>query len=213
MGRERAAGTAVGIAIVLAFGHCLGCQVFGPSGEQLLTQSRVGLTADARREALAALRGHAKPWMRQDLEAVLEHELDPATRALAAELLGAAGEAAAADALRAALHGDAQPLVRQRALSSLAALLGEGSLDDVRYALTGDADPQVRALAADLAGKRLRREAALPLLLDALQDKSPLVRVKAQQSLEKLTGLSAPPDRQSWEKALSSPPASPGTMQ
>jgi hypothetical protein len=94
------------------------------------------------------------------------------------------------------------PLVRERALAALAATLGGKVGEDLRYALASDADAQVRAAAASLSAGRLGKEAEVDLLLDALDDESPLVRVRAARLLKEITGVGAPPERKSWEKAL-----------
>jgi len=191
------------LSVALGLGGVLfGCSVLPRSGESRIKVARTGPTPTERREALAALRGRAEPYMRQDLESVLAQELDPAGRALAADLLGEIGEAASAPELSRSVRLDARWIVRMRAMDALVEVQGAGALDDVHHALLNDPQPEVRAEAVLLARRRLKKADAVPLLLEALRDRASVVRLQASAMLKELTGLSAAPDADSWQEAL-----------
>lgn len=202
MERQATAAAAGMLVVALLCVQCLGCGMFSRSEGALLTRVRTGATARERHAALLALKGRVQPWMREDLQAVLAHELDASTRALAAQMLGELGDPAAADELRLSVRQAEPWIVRGRALQALAVLLGPRVDEDLRYVLENEPDKQVRVAAVELACTHLPRDAATAFLLDALEDRSPAVRLKAGLLLHELTGRSAPPERQSWQEAL-----------
>jgi len=189
--------TALGLGSVLC-----GCGGLHGKGGSLIKVARTGRTASDRREALAALKGRAEPYMRQDLEIILAQELDPAGRALAADLLGEIGDAAAAPELSRSVRLDTRWIVRQRALDALATVAGAAAADDIRHAALKDPRPEVRAEAVLLARRHLPRADAVPLLLETLSDRAGVVRLQTSAMLEELTGLRAAPDAESWRRAL-----------
>jgi len=176
----------------------LGCA----SSDRLLKVARTAPVPQERRDAMLHLRGRVRPDMREGVEAVLLTDGDPATRALAAQALGDLADPAAAPALRRSLDGETYALVRQRALEALVRLPNVPVAADLREVLAADRSDEVRAAAVRLSASALDVSAATPLLLAALEDSSALVRIEAQRSLRKLTGLDAPPDRARWEEAL-----------
>jgi HEAT repeat protein len=202
MERGRAASLVAMVGAVLVSAQCLSCGLLPRSEDRLLAVAQSGATSAHRRDALLQLRGRLDSRMRQDLEAVLARDVDPANRAVAAQMLAELGDPAAAAALKTSLRRDVSALVRRRSLAALAGLLGPQAAEDLRHAVADDPAPEVRALAAELAPEQLSREEAVAFLLDALNDSSTLVKVKAQGALHELTDVSAPPDRQSWNKAL-----------
>jgi HEAT repeat protein len=191
-------------AVALA-GLTLGCGIFPTSTQKLIQTAMTDPSPQERGEALAALKGRTQPGMRQDLEAILARELDPASRALAADLLGEIGDPASVPELRASARTDTRGVVRERALEALGKVLGPDALDDIQYALRNDPEPDVRAGAAALALQCLRPEDARSLLLEALGDRAAVVRLQASAMLAKLTGLNVAPDAESWRKALQAP--------
>lgn len=197
-GRCRLACLAAAVALV---GVSFGCSGLPPK-QQLIRTARTAPAPADRREALVELKGRTEPGMRQDLEAVLSQELDPASRALAADLLGEIGDAASAPELSRSARTDTRWIVRKRALDALARVQGAGAADDIQYALHNDPDPEVRTEAAVLARKCLPRADAVPLLLGALRDHSSVVRLQAAAMMEDMTGLHVAPDAESWQKAL-----------
>lgn len=108
---------------------------------------------------------------------------DNKTKILAAQELGACGNAAALDPLAGLLASSSVP-VRAAAVSAIAAIGGDNALEPLSTALRQDRDPQVRLLAANgLAQyKNGRAERALirALIFDSWQD----VRSAAAVSLE-----------------------------
>jgi HEAT repeat protein len=189
---------AAAVALVGASAGCAGLS----SRQHLIQTARTAPVQADRRAALAELKGRTQPWMREDLEAVLAQELDPTSRAAAADLLGEIGDAASAPELRRSALTDTRWLVRQRALDALAKVQGTGAAADIQNALHSDPDPEVRREAAVLARKYLTQADATPLLLAALRDHSTVVRLQAGAMLEELTGLHPAPDAESWQKAL-----------
>ena len=189
------------MAAVALLSALVGCNGLS-SKQRLLQTARTAPTVTERGKALAALKGRTEPWMRQDLETVLGQELDPTSRALAAELLGEIGDPASAPELSRSARTDTRWLVRQRALDALAKVEGAGAKDDIQSALRTDPDPEVRREAAILVRKYLTQEDATPLLLAALRDHAAVVRLQAAAMLEELTGLHPAPDADSWQKAL-----------
>ena len=187
-------------AVVLVSAWC-GCA--GPASRQgLMETARTAPTSAQRYEALVHLKGHVDASMRPDLEIILAQELDPASRALAAELLGEIGDPASAPELSRSVRADTRGVVRQKALDALAAVQGAAAADDIQYALHSDPEPAVRANAAVLARKHLPQADATPLLLAALKDHAAVVRLQASAMLEELTGLKAAPNAESWQSAL-----------
>ena len=187
-------------ALALA-GVSLGCSGLA-SGQQLIRAARTAPVTEDRRQALIELKGRTEPGMRQDLEAVLSQELDPASRALAADLLGEIGDAASAPELSRSARADTRWIVRRRALDALARVQGAAASDDIQFALRNDPDPEVRTEAAVLARKSLPQADSVPILLGALRDHSSVVRLQAAAMLEDMTGLHVAPDAESWQKAL-----------
>jgi HEAT repeat protein len=193
-------GACASAALVLAC-LCFGCAAFR-SPKTLMDRARNAPTLSQRRQALTELRGRVDPSMRADLEAVMARELDPASRAIAADLLGEIGDPASAPELRQSARADTSWAVRKRALEALAKVQGAKSADDLRYALANDPDPEVRQEAVLLAAHNLPAAQAQPLLLDALSDRADVVRLQADAMLSRLTGLSAAPNAGSWKAAL-----------
>jgi hypothetical protein len=184
---------------------CWGCTASSARRDELLTAMRIGKSPEARQEALLELRDYARPWMRQDFEAVLAYELDPTTRALAAQVLGELGDLAAADALRASARRDSVWVVRRRALVALTELLGSHASDDLEYVLQTERQPEVVVTALELAHEHMAEEdlaGLTDLLLAALAHRSPAVRLRAGTLLHDLTGLSAAPRPDAWRRAL-----------
>ncbi len=187
--------------LVLTVGS-LGCGVLPTSPATLLKTARSAPSAPERRQALAELRGRTAPDMRPELEAILATELDPASRALAADLLGEIGDPASGPELSRSVRTDTRWVVRKRALAALGKVLGPGAVNDIQYALRNDPEPEVRMEAVLQAGHRLATMDAQPLLLEALSDRAAVVRLQASAMLAQLTGLSAAPNAESWNAAL-----------
>jgi len=202
--RMAAAWSFLGLLLLSA-----GCGVFGPSEAKLVRVARNAPEAHRRREALARLRGRQRSWMRADLEGVLRSEVDPAGRAIAAEMLGELGaDAGTVAELRETARRDVQWVVREAAIVALGRILGAEVAEDLAYALANDAEPQVRAAALEVADDHLAgsaRDRLIELLDLALLDDSTLVRLRASRLLSHVTGLSAPPDAESWRRVRQGP--------
>jgi len=195
------------IGLLLATGLMLlcGCGIFGPSDRALVRRMRFDDSTEARRKALLKLRGRVKPRMRLDLEWVLAYELDPSTRALAAQVLGELGDARSVQPLRESVRRDVSWVVRQRALHAMGQLLGPRVGEDLEYVLGNELRPEVRIEALEVARERLAGEAPdrlQELLLTGLADPSAAVRLKAHAILAEWTGRSADPNPRSWREAL-----------
>lgn len=198
------------LAMGLACMCCWGCGLLSSPDDELVAAMRLGKTPEVRRQALLKLRDRARPAMREDLEIVLSRELDPSIRALAAQVLGELGDADAVAALRDSLRGDPSWVVRERALAALARLLGSEVGEDLEYVLEREPRPAVAVKALELAREHLAEkepDRLLKLLMAALGDASPAVRLRADALLKELTGLSAAPDPVSWRKALDAEPS------
>ncbi len=195
----------VGLPLVIGLTLLCGCGIFGPSDRALVREMRFGGSAEARREALLKLRGRVKPRMRLDLEWVLAYELDPSTRALAAQVLGELGDVRSVEPLRESVQRDVSWIVRQRALRAMGRLLGPRAGDDLEYVLGNEFRPEVRIEALEVARERLAAEAPdrlQELLLTGLADPSVAVKLKAHAILAEWTGRSAEPNPRSWREAL-----------
>lgn len=179
-----------------------GCGLVPRSGRALLRKARTAPDPEQRRRALLELRGRLQPQMREDLEAVLANELDPATRAVAADHLGELGDPAAATELRRSVRADSYWVVRKRALGALAEVLGSEVRVDLEYALENEPNARVRARAVVLAPQYLPEREAVEMLTRALEDSTPVVRLRAANRLAALTGMSAPPQAESWREML-----------
>ncbi|MCK4283599.1 MAG: HEAT repeat domain-containing protein [Candidatus Brocadiae bacterium] len=182
-----------------------GCGTTSSAEAELVRAMRTGRTAEARRQALLKLQDRARPWMRQELESVLEYELDAATRALAAQALGATDDPDAVAALRRSVRTDASPVVRERALAALARLLGPEIGEDLEQVMYAEPAPEVVVRALELARQHLADGYATRLigvLVGALEHVSPAVRLRAHTLLKEVTGLSAAPTSSSWRGAL-----------
>jgi HEAT repeat protein len=180
----------------------VGCSLFGRSPAAHLATALTAPRAEKRREALVALRGRTTPGMREGLETSIAHELDPAARAVAVDLLAEIGDPASADELRVSLKSDTHWVVRERVVVALGQLLGAQVAPDLEYVLGNDQDMQVRSQALQVAFEHMGGEDAIPLLLGALDDPATAVRLRAASLLEALTGLSAPPTADGWRRAL-----------
>ncbi len=193
------------LALALILVWSCGCGIFGPSDTTLVRRMRFGESSEARREALVELRGRVKPRMRLDLEWVLAYELDPSTRALAAQTLGELGDVRSVEPLRDSLQRDVSWIVRDRALGALGRLLGPGVADDLDRVLREESRPEVRVEALEVGRQCLAQQAPdrlRELLLAGLADASDAVKLKAHAVLAEWTGLSADPDPASWREAL-----------
>lgn len=82
-----------------------------------------------------------------------------------------------------AATSDADPVVRAEALGSLRAIQGPPSLEKLTEALRSDADPNVRWRAA-IELEALKDKKAVPALIQALKDRSALVRGGAAEALK-----------------------------
>ncbi len=188
-------------ALALA-GVGLGCGMIPTAPGTLMEQARSAPSAAERRQALAELKGRVEPGMRVQLETILATELDPASRALAADRLGELGDAASGPELSRSVRSDTRGVVRQKALAALGAVLGAGAADDIKYVLHNDPDPEVRLEAVIQARKCLASVLAVPLLVEALSDRAAAVRLEASAMLSELTGLNAAPNPDAWKAAL-----------
>ena len=169
-------------------------------------RARAGLQARnalQRRETLEDLKDRPTCGVRKDLERVLSTDLEPANRALAADVLGLVGMQESLGELRISAGRDRSPLVRKRALRALARIQVWRSGADLRVALGKDADPGVRVEAINLACRFLQPKAAAEVALEGLKDKDKAVQVTSYHSLCRLTGRDLPPsDQEGWAKVV-----------
>jgi len=170
-------------------------------------RARAGLrsrSAPERRETLEDLKDRPVAGVRKDVEQVLSTDIEPANRALAADVLGLIGMRESLDGLRVWAGRDRSPLVRGRALRALARIQVWRSGADLQVALQKDADAGVRVEAINLACRFLQPERAAEIILDGLKDKDKAVQVTAYHSLARLTGRDLPPnDLEGWAKVVS----------
>ena len=179
-----------------------GCALFGPSPEEKLHQARQGADSAGLREVLLRVGSKPTAAMRPDLEQVLSQHADPTVRAAAADALGSLGSADSVPELRAAARQDGHWIVRKRAARALARILGDGAREDLEFLLKNDADGRVRTEAVELAAEHLPFEDAVPVLVEALNDRADEVRLRAHVALKELTGQSLPPNYEQWKEAL-----------
>lgn len=142
------------------------------------------------------------PEMRLPLERILKTDREPSVRALTADVLGQLGLRASAPELRQSLKLDVHWTVRERAATALADILGAAARDDIEHVLSHGQEPCVRRTAVALAATRLDGTDARKLLLDALKDEDPAVRIQACFALKGLTGKDLPPNYEDWKKGL-----------
>jgi HEAT repeat protein len=193
-----------GIAVlcVAAAAISSGCGLWGPSRtEALHTAVRSG-SGQHLRTALRKARQEPTPGMEADLLQVLRADVDPVSRALAAEALGELGSTQAVQGLRRAARNDASWLVRSRALQGLVNALGRKAAGDLQHALQNDPASTVRAEAVKMAARALPGQNGRALLLEALKDQASDVRLQAQVELKRRTGLDAPPRYEAWKAEL-----------
>lgn len=189
--------------ILLALVGVNGCGMFGPSREQRVIQGLQSRKETRRMKTLTRLKHDITPSMRKPLENVLETAINPTARALAADRLGQLGSSESAPALRLSSRRDSSWVVRRRALRALGKVVGNEISDDLRHTLKRDSRATVRVEAVSVASEQLNGAALKKILLAALQDESPVVRIAAQQKLVEITGKSFPPsDYEQWEKAV-----------
>lgn len=138
---------------------------------------RYALTAEPPSERLM----EEEPGDLQELLAALESS-DPARRRAACVELASRREPASIPAVEAATR-DPVPAVRSTALAALRALRGKGALHRLVQVLEQDSDPEIRWRAA-IELEALGDKTAIPALIRALKDKSPLVRSGAAEALK-----------------------------
>ena len=203
MKQESQGGRRAGAGLVLVVCLCAllsGCRAWED-------RARTGLRSTdslERRQTLEKMKSDAPLALREDVEQVLGTDVEPANRALAADVLGVIGMRESLNQLRLYAVSDSSWLVRVRALTALTRIQGWRSSGDLQVALEKDPDATVRVEAVNLAAERLQSKSAAELIVRGLKDRDSAVRVAAYQKLVRLTGKNIPlADYEKWLKAVS----------
>lgn len=180
-----------------------GCAVFGPGGPKSNLEGLKSPEPNHRIKTLSRLEGQVTPQMRVPLEGILQEDVSPTARAMAADALGELGVTESVEKLRLSARRDGSWVVRRRSLRALGEVLGQQVQEDLEYALNNEANETVRAEAVKLAAQHLEGQARTDVLLLGLRDESEVVRLTAHEKLSRITGQNIPPgDYPRWEEAV-----------
>ena len=194
---------AVGAAALLMGG----CGMLGgrTHEERILAALRSEDRADGRK-TLLDLEGQATPAVREAVERILATDMEPRTRAIAADALGRSGMQECAAELRQSAREDSHWIVRVRALRALVQILGSRAAEDLEFSLKNDPDPTVRVEAVKLAAPVLPEREAARLIVEGLKDRAQEVKLAAWLELENLTGQEiSPNDYDRWYEYVRGP--------
>jgi HEAT repeat protein len=180
-----------------------GCAVFGPGGPKSNLEGLKSPEPKHRIKALSGLEGQVTPQMRMPLENILQEDVSPTARAMAADALGELGAKESVKELRLSARRDGSWVVRRRSLEALVQIQGQQVREDLEYTLKNEANETVRAEAVKLAAQHLGGQARTDVLLLGLRDESEVVRLTAHEKLSRITGEDIPPgDHPRWKEAL-----------
>lgn len=181
-----------------------GCGMLGARSREERILAGLGSADQAeKRDTLLGLEGDVTRPVRDAVERILATDVDPATRAFAADALGRLGRWASTLELRRSAREDSDGRVRARALRAMIEILGGIAAEDLEYSLKNDPDAGVRLAAIQLAAKALEGKPAALLMVEGLRDEAPEVKLGAYLALRDITRRDIPPsDHDRWRECV-----------